>query len=91
MFIGAVESSAIGLIPLQFLSGSTLFGWNRVRWALLWGLGLLLFAHVILYPVSSLVPTPSATGLWTVLLTVCVGDPGDPGAAGDGSGGAGAA
>ena len=72
VFIGAVESSAIGLIPLQFLSGSTLFGWNRVRWALLWGLGLLLFAHVILYPVSSLVPTPSATGLWTVLLTVCV-------------------
>jgi hypothetical protein len=27
---------------------------------------------VILYPVSSLVPEPSATGLWTVLLSVAV-------------------
>ena len=72
VFIGAVESSAIGLIPLQFLSGATLFAWSRRRWALLWGLGLLLFAHVILYPVSSLEPNPSPTGLWTVLASVCV-------------------
>jgi hypothetical protein len=72
IFIGAVESSAIGLMPLRFLSGHTLFSWSRRRWALLWGLGLVLFAHVILYPVSSLEPRPSATGLWTVLASVAI-------------------
>ncbi|HYM84601.1 MAG TPA: FGLLP motif-containing membrane protein [Candidatus Dormibacteraeota bacterium] len=72
VFISAVESSAIGLVPLRFLSGATLFSWSRVRWGVLWALGLMLFAHVILYPVSSLEPTPSAMGLWTVLLSVAL-------------------
>ncbi len=72
IFVGSVESAAIGLMPLRFLSGATLFQWSRRRWALLWGLGLVLFAHVILYPVSSLEPHPSAGGLWTVLASVAI-------------------
>jgi hypothetical protein len=35
-------------------------------------MSLLLFAHVILYPVSSYEPNPSPTGLWTIALTVFV-------------------
>jgi hypothetical protein len=72
IFVGSVESAAIGLIPMRFLSGQTLFVWSRRRWALLWGLGLVLFAHVILYPVSSLEPHPGSTGLWTVLASVAI-------------------
>jgi hypothetical protein len=72
IFVGSVESAAIGLIPMRFLSGATLFAWSRRRWALLWGLGLVLFAHVILYPVSSLEPHPGSTGLWTVLVSVAI-------------------
>jgi hypothetical protein len=72
MFISAVEGCAIGLIPLRYLEGEELFSWNRARWAILWALSLLLFAHVILYPVSSFEPNPSATGLWTIAVTVVV-------------------
>jgi hypothetical protein len=72
MFISAVEGCAIGLIPLRYLEGEELFSWNRARWAVLWGLSLILFAHVILYPVSSFEPNPSPTGLWTTVLAVSV-------------------
>jgi len=72
MFIMAVEGCAVGLIPLRYLEGEQLFSWNRARWAVVWGLSLLLFAHVILYPVSSFEPSPSPTGLWTTALVVSV-------------------
>jgi hypothetical protein len=72
MFVTAVEGCAIGLIPLRYLEGEELFSWNRARWAVVWAMSLLLFAHVILYPVSSFEPNPSATGLWTIALTVFV-------------------
>jgi hypothetical protein len=72
MFITAVEGCAIGLIPLRYLEGEELFSWNRARWAVVWGLSLLLFAHVLLYPVSSFEPNPSPTGLWTAALAVSV-------------------
>jgi DNA-binding beta-propeller fold protein YncE len=72
MFITAVEGCAIGLIPLRYLEGEELFSWNRARWAVVWGLSLLLFAHVLLYPVSSFEPNPSPTGLWTAALAVAV-------------------
>ncbi|MGH2465727.1 MAG: FGLLP motif-containing membrane protein, partial [Candidatus Limnocylindrales bacterium] len=72
IFIGAVQGTAIGLIPLKFLAGETLFAWNRWKWAVLWGAAILFFAHVVLYPVSSFTPNPSPTGLWTILITVVV-------------------
>jgi hypothetical protein len=72
VFIGAVQGTAIGLIPLKFLAGETLFSWNRRRWAVLWGAAILFFAHVVLYPVSSFTPNPSPTGVYTILLTVVV-------------------
>ena len=72
MFVTAVEGCAIGLIPLRYLEGEELFSWNRARWAVVWAMSLLLFAHVILYPVSSYEPSPSPTGLWTIALTVFV-------------------
>ena len=72
MFITAVEGCAIGLIPLRYLEGEEVFSWNRARWAVVWGLSLLLFAHVLLYPVSSYEPNPSPTGLWTAALAVSV-------------------
>jgi hypothetical protein len=72
IFIGAVQGAAIGLIPLRFLTGETLFAWSRWRWALLWGVAILFFAHVVLYPVSSFTPNPSPTGVWTILVTVLI-------------------
>ena len=70
LFLAAVQGTAISLIPLQYLDGGKLSAWSRPRWAILWAASLLLFAHVILYPVSSFVPHPSSTGLWTAALVV---------------------
>jgi hypothetical protein len=70
LFVAAVQGTAIALIPLRYLAGEHLYAWSRPRWMLLWAASLLLFAHVILYPVSSYGPHPSPTGLWTVALTV---------------------
>jgi hypothetical protein len=72
IFISAVQGAAIGLIPLKFLAGETLFSWDRRKWAVLWGVSILFFAHVVLYPVSSFTPNPSPTGVYTVLLTVVI-------------------
>lgn len=69
-FVSAVQGAAIGLIPLHYLAGEPLFSWSRRGWAILWAFALFLFAHVILYPVSSLEPHPSSTGVWTVAATV---------------------
>ena len=71
-FVGAVQGAAIALIPLRYLTGERLIAWSRPRWAILWAGSLLLFAHVILYPVSSFGPHPSPTGLWTVAIAVVV-------------------
>jgi hypothetical protein len=71
-FVSAVQGAAIALIPLRYLTGERLFDWSRPRWLALWAASLLLFAHVILYPVSSYGAHPSPTGLWTVAITVVV-------------------
>jgi len=68
VFITAIEAAAIGLIPLHFLEGEPLYAWSRRRWAVLWVISLVLFTHVLLYPVSDVVPSPSPTGVWTVVL-----------------------
>lgn len=72
IFISAIEASAIGLIPLRFLAGEALFRWSRARWLLLWAIGIFLFAHVLLYPVSSFEPDPSAVGLATIVASVAI-------------------
>ena len=70
--MSAVQGAAIALIPLRFLAGDRILASSRLRWVLLWGLSLLLFAHVILYPVSSFTPHPSESGLWSLVVVVIV-------------------
>lgn len=72
VFISAVQGAAIALIPLRFLDGHRIFEGHRLGWAVLWAISIFLFAHVLLYPVSSFAPDPSATGPVTVLLAVSV-------------------
>ena len=70
VFVTGVEGLVFGLIPIRFMIGEPLASWRRWRWLALWGAGILLFAHVILYPVSDYQPNPSAVGIWTVAITV---------------------
>ncbi|HVA86016.1 MAG TPA: FGLLP motif-containing membrane protein [Candidatus Saccharimonadales bacterium] len=72
VFIEAISALVFGLIPLRFLAGHVLKRWNTRAWLLLWGVSILIFAHVILYPVSDYQPNPSAVGIWTVVITVGV-------------------
>lgn len=69
VFVSAVEAVVIGLVPLQFLPGHRLRRWSTWRWAVTWAASIVLFAHVILYPVSDAQPDPSPSGLVAFGLT----------------------
>ena len=68
-FVVAVEGLVFGLIPIRFLPGQKIFAWSRWRWALLWGAGLALFAHVLMYPVTLAQPSPDPATLATTLVS----------------------
>ncbi|MHB8460247.1 MAG: FGLLP motif-containing membrane protein [Candidatus Limnocylindrales bacterium] len=70
LFVGSIQGLVFGLVPLRFLTGETLRAWSVRRWLILWGIGIVLFIGVVLYPVSSFEPQPSDTGLITMAITV---------------------
>lgn len=72
IFVVAVEGLVFGLIPLQFLPGRKIFAWSRWRWLVLWGSGLALFAHVLVYPVTVAQPNPDPASLTTTLVSVAI-------------------
>jgi hypothetical protein len=72
IFVVAVEGLVFGLVPLRFLPGQKIWAWSRWRWALLWGAGLALFAHVLVYPVTVAQPNPDPAGLATTLTSVAI-------------------
>lgn len=69
MFVVAVEGLVFGLIPISFMPGQKILAWSKWRWALLWGAGLALFAHVLVYPVTLAQPSPDPASLATTLLS----------------------
>jgi hypothetical protein len=72
IFVVAVEGLVFGLIPLSFLPGQKIFAWSRWRWLLLWGAGLALFAHVLVFPVTVAQPNPSRASLTATLISVAI-------------------
>jgi hypothetical protein len=70
IFVVAVEGLVFGLVPLSFLPGRKILAWSRWRWLLLWGAGLVLFAHVLVYPVTVAQPNPDPASLATTLVSV---------------------
>ena len=69
MFVVAVEGLVFGLIPISFMPGQKILAWSKWRWALLWGAGLALFAHVLVYPVTLAQPSPDPASLATTLVS----------------------
>jgi DNA-binding beta-propeller fold protein YncE len=72
IFVVAVEGLVFGLVPLQFLPGKKIWAWSRWRWVVLWGAGLALFAHVLVYPVTVAQPNPDPSSLTTTLTSVAL-------------------
>lgn len=69
MFVVAVEGLVFGLIPISFMPGQKILAWSKWRWASLWGAGLALFAHVLVYPVTLAQPSPDPASLTTTLIS----------------------
>jgi hypothetical protein len=65
--VGGLEGVVFGLLPLRFLQGEVLFGWNRLVWGLLFGLGVFAFAHVLINPSSGYLADSSRTPLLTIV------------------------
>ena len=72
IFVVAVEGLVFGLVPLRFLPGQKIWAWSRWRWLLLWGAGLALFTHVLVYPVTVAQPNPEPANLTTTLASVAI-------------------
>jgi hypothetical protein len=70
IFVVAVEGLVFGLIPLSFLPGQRIWAWSRWRWVVLWGAGLALFAHVLVFPVTVAQPNPDPASLTATFISV---------------------
>jgi hypothetical protein len=50
VFWAALDTLVIALLPLRLLEGAKVVGWSRRAWAVLYGLTLLAFVHILLRP-----------------------------------------
>lgn len=47
LFAAGVEANVLGLLPLRFLAGETLFRWSRAVWAAVFGVNVFVFLHAL--------------------------------------------
>lgn len=71
VFVGAVNSLAIGMMPVEFFPGKILKRHNRVTWMLGWGFGAFMFVLVLLRP--GLVSGSSQSVVGTLVLAALFG------------------
>ena len=65
--VAGLEGVVFGLLPFRFLPGEPLYGWNRVLWGLLLGVGAFAFLHILVNPASGYLADTSRTPLFTVV------------------------
>jgi hypothetical protein len=65
--VAGLEGVVFGLLPFRFLPGEPLYGWNRVLWGLLLGVGAFAFLHILVNPASGYLADTSRTPLLTVV------------------------
>jgi hypothetical protein len=65
LFVTGIESLVFGLVPLRFLQGEKLFGWNRLVWVVVYALAMFAFVHVLLHPGVAYSESPK-TNSWIV-------------------------
>jgi hypothetical protein len=53
--VAGLEATAFGLMPLRFMPGYAVYRWNRLSWALLFGLSVFAFLHILIGPTSGYV------------------------------------
>jgi hypothetical protein len=65
--VAGLEAAAFGLMPLRFMPGHAVYRWNRLAWALLWGLSVFAFLHILIGPTSGYVAELSPTAFAAAL------------------------
>jgi hypothetical protein len=65
--VAGLESVAFGMMPFRFLDGAAVRDWNRVAWAVLFGLGVFAFVHVLIGPQSGYLAELAPAGLIAAL------------------------
>ena len=56
LVVAGIEGVVLSLMPLRFLPGEVVFRWQRLRWVVLYALGLFGFVFILLNPASGYVP-----------------------------------
>jgi len=79
ILVAGLEAAAFGLMPLRFMPGHAVYTWNRVGWALLFGLSVFAFIHLLIGPtsgyVADLAPEAfmAALGIFAAFGTLSIG------------------
>ncbi len=68
LFIGGVEGLLFGLIPLRFLPGFRIKGWNWMAWGVLTAVVLYVFVHVLLAPEAGYLGRSTAASVTLTLV-----------------------
>jgi hypothetical protein len=66
--VAGLENAVFAMLPLRFMPGAAVFGWNRVVWVVLLALGLFGFAHVLLNPSAGYLADTTRTSFFTLIL-----------------------
>ena len=66
--VAGLENAVFAMLPLRFMPGAAVYGWNRVVWVVLIGLGLFGFAHVLLNPSAGYLADTTRTSFFTLVL-----------------------
>lgn len=67
--VSGLEAVAIGLLPFRFMPGAAVYKWSRLVWALLCGLSLFAFIHILIGPTSGYLSDLSAPA-WLAALGI---------------------
>jgi hypothetical protein len=61
--VGGLEAVALGLLPMRFLAGASVYRWRRAVWVALYGAGLFTFLHVLVAPQAGYLAELDPAGL----------------------------
>ena len=69
IIVSGLEAVAFGMMPFRFMPGVAVYRWNRVIWALLFGVSLFAFFHILIGPTSGYLTSLTAPA-WLAALGV---------------------
>jgi hypothetical protein len=67
ILVAGMEAVAFGLMPFRFLPGWVVYRWNRLIWALLFGVSFFAFVHILIGPNTGYLSSLPVPGLMAAL------------------------